>query len=89
MLPDCIGDNLALAQQATRIEADVILCCGVHFMCETAKILNLGERVIVTDPGVIHKMKKSPRKTFIPLPANDGCVCNEYPHMQLNIIEKW
>ena len=43
----------------------------------------------MTEPGVIHQMKKeSPSKTFIPLPSNDGCACNECPHMRLNTIEK-
>jgi quinolinate synthase len=32
--------------------------------------------------------KESPNKTFIPLPTNDGCACNECPHMRLNTIEK-
>ena len=40
-------------------------------------------------PGVIHQMEKeSPNKIFIPLPTNDGCACNECPHMRLNTIEK-
>ena len=37
------------SQQATRVSADVILFCGVHFMCETAKILNPGKKVILPD----------------------------------------
>lgn len=45
--------------------------------------------IIATEPGVIHQMEKeSPNKTFIPLPTNDGCACNECPHMRLNTIEK-
>ena len=45
--------------------------------------------IIATEPGVIHQMKKEdPEKIFIPLPSNDGCACNECPHMRLNTIEK-
>jgi quinolinate synthase len=32
--------------------------------------------------------KNNPGKNFIPLPSNDGCACNECPHMRLNTIEK-
>ena len=45
--------------------------------------------IIATEPGVIHQMqKKNPNKEFIPLPSNDGCACNECPHMRLNTMEK-
>ena len=45
--------------------------------------------IIATEPGVIHQMKKeNPGKEFIPLPSNDGCACNECPHMRLNTLEK-
>ena len=45
--------------------------------------------IVVTEPGVIHQMKKlNPQKTYIPLPNNEGCACNECPHMRLNTIDK-
>ena len=45
--------------------------------------------IIATEPGVIHQMQKqNPNKEFIPLPSNDGCACNECPHMRLNTMDK-
>lgn len=46
---DFIGDSLALAQIATRLEQPVVVMCGVHFMGETAKILCPDKKVIVPD----------------------------------------
>jgi quinolinate synthase len=48
-LADVVGDSLALARAAQRVDRDVIVFCGVHFMAETAKILNPGRRVVVPD----------------------------------------
>src|SRR6266436_4863920 len=46
---DIVGDSLALAREAARTEADVIMLAGVHFMAETAKLLNPDKVVLIPD----------------------------------------
>ncbi len=48
-IADFVGDSLALAQQAARTDADIIVMCGVHFMGETNKILCPEKKVLVPD----------------------------------------
>ena len=48
-IADFIGDSLALAQQATRVQANILVMCGVHFMGETMKILCPDKKVLISD----------------------------------------
>jgi quinolinate synthase len=47
---DFVGDSLALAQQAAKTPAEVIVQCGVHFMAETSKVLSPEKTVLIPDP---------------------------------------
>lgn len=65
------------------------------FVGSTSKIIKYAKNsekkqfIIVTEPGIIHEMKKqAPGKEFIPVPSMGGCACNECPHMRLNTIDK-
>jgi quinolinate synthase len=45
--------------------------------------------IVVTEPGILHQMGKlAPGKELIPAPPDNGCACNECPHMKLNTLEK-
>ncbi len=46
---DLVGDSLALARKAMAVDADIIVLAGVHFMAETAKLLNPGKTVLIPD----------------------------------------
>jgi len=48
---DIVGDSLAMAREAARTDADVIVLCGVRFMAETAKLLNPDRPVLMPDPN--------------------------------------
>ncbi|MDB6035837.1 MAG: quinolinate synthase, partial [Verrucomicrobiales bacterium] len=56
---DYVGDSLGLSQQAAKTSADVIVFCGVHFMAETAKILNPKKTVILPDANAGCSLEES------------------------------
>lgn len=58
-IADFIGDSLALAQQAAKTDADIIVLCGVHFMGETAAILCPDKKVLVPDEAATCSLAES------------------------------
>ena len=65
-LSDYIGDSLALAQKAQECENDIIVFCGVHFMAETAKILNPTRKVLLPDMEASCSLAEScPAEEFV------------------------
>jgi quinolinate synthase len=65
------------------------------FIGSTKQLLDYSESsprsmfIVVTEPGILHQMRRrSPNKIFIPAPPDNGCQCNECPHMKLNTLEK-
>tara|TARA_B100001750_G_C15135523_1_gene411990 strand:- start:122 stop:568 length:447 start_codon:yes stop_codon:yes gene_type:complete len=83
------------AQLLAHPECDENILKHADHIGSTTSIINFAKNsaekkfIIATEPGVIHQMKKeNPDKEFIPLPSNDGCACNECPHMRLNTLKK-
>ena len=64
-IADFVGDSLALAQQAAKTDADIVVMCGVHFMGETNKILCPDRKVLVPDLNATCSLAEScPAKEF-------------------------
>ncbi|MCL2011721.1 MAG: quinolinate synthase NadA [Cystobacterineae bacterium] len=77
---DFVGDSLALAQQAAQTTADTIVFCGVHFMAETAKILNPGKLVLLPDLNAGCSLAdRCPPEAFAAFKAqHEGCFVVTY-----------
>jgi quinolinate synthase len=80
-IADVIGDSLALAQAAAKARADVIVFCGVHFMAETAAILNPGTPVLLPDMEAGCSLSDS-----CPAPAFEAFIAKHPGHAVISYI---
>ena len=76
-------------------ECEAAVLKHAHFIGSTKALLEHALQspkqtfIVVTEAGILHQMRKlAPDKTFIPAPPDNGCACNECPHMKLNTLEK-
>jgi quinolinate synthase len=76
-------------------ECEAHVLAHAHFIGSTKQLLEYTVSspkqafIVVTEAGILHQMQlRSPTKTFIPAPPDNGCACNECPHMRLNTMEK-
>lgn len=76
-------------------ECEEIILRKAHFIGSTSMLLrhvqnsSHTEFIVATEAGIIHQMEKTTEgKTFIPLPPDASCSCNECPHMKRNTLEK-
>ena len=83
------------AEMIAHPECDDSVLQLADFVGSTAKLIDWTRQsssptyIVATEPGVLHQMQRhSPERTFIPAPGQDGCSCNECPHMRLNTLEK-
>ena len=83
------------AEVVAHPECEERVLAHAHYIGSTKGILDYvlnspkQKFIVVTEAGILHQMQKgSPHKTFIPAPPDNGCACNECPHMKLNTLEK-
>jgi quinolinate synthase len=83
------------AEVVAHPECEQAVLAHAHYIGSTKGILDhvlaspKREFIVVTEAGILHQMeKRAPEKTFIPAPPDNGCACNECPHMRLNTLEK-
>ena len=71
---DIVGDSLLLAREATKVDADIIVLAGVHFMAETAKLLNPQKTVLIPDLAAGCSLAELHHRTRRPADASALCL---------------
>ena len=86
---------VGLARTLAKAEESVLSEHHADHIGSTSSLLNYSRDdeastfIVATEAGILHQMEKaSPDKTFIPLPPEAGCACNNCPYMKLNSLEK-